>query len=475
MTSAPDIVWSYGGAGFPEMAISTTQFDADPQLEVVVASYGGGMVALVDGNSGLAQWIVTPGSGAIWGEPAVEDITGDGMPDVIVTYQGGGIYALNGLSGATLWSRAGISGYPSPKIVDIDASGDLEVIVGSDNDTLYWLTAATGATERAVYMNGNCDVAPAIADVDKDGKLEIAISSSSALYLLNGEDGSVVWTQAAAGGTYSSPTIVDANGDGDLEVIHHSDAGRVYCVSQTGVVLWNSNIGASYSGQPSGTAAADIDGDGIVEIVAGTGTGVVYSLRGTDGATDWSYSVGGAGIHRAVSLVDVDGDGLLEVLVPSPGVSAHPLWCLNPNGTLLWQVDLASGDIHDPSNADVDADGCAELLVATTNGVSAGILLDDTTGASNCGLLDQEDYGLPCVSVPGIRFTTGGILLEVPAPTEGSLMLYDASGRRVATLFSGSLDRGQYTFRPAGLPGGIYLAVFAHEQGVASCVVPVAR
>ncbi len=65
MSAPPDIKWTYGGASYPENALSVAQFDADPQLEVVVASYGTGQVALVDGLSGLAQWFVQPGSGAI--------------------------------------------------------------------------------------------------------------------------------------------------------------------------------------------------------------------------------------------------------------------------------------------------------------------------------------------------------------------------------------------------------------------------
>lgn len=477
----PDIVWSYTGAGYPENALSTVQFDADPHLEVVIASYGTGQVALVDGNSGLAQWLVQPGSGSIWGQPAIGDLNGDGTPDIVVTYQfSGGIHALNGLNGATLWSRPAsvVSGYPSPKIVDIDGNGDLEVIVGSNNDTLYWLDAGTGATERAVWLQGDCDVAPAIADVDEDGKLEIAISSTSALFLLNGEDGSSVWTAAAAGGHYSMPTIIDANGDGHLDVIHHSDAGRVYCVDRNGTVLWNTNIGSSYASQPAGTAAADIDLDGVVEVIAGTDTpsDAVYCLNCNTGAVEWSWPVpGGAGVHRSVSLADVNGDNLVEILVPAPGVNPHPLWCLRSNGTLLWSVDLGSGDIHDPSIADVDNDGCAELLVGTTNGVSAGFLLDDTDGAINCGLLLYEDYGVPGFTGPTLRFTAAGLALSIPGRTEGSLFIYDIDGRRASALFSGTLEAGKYTFRPEGLSTGIYLAVFEHKGGVASCVLPMMK
>lgn len=481
MSAPPDIKWTYGGASFPENALSVAQFDADPQLEVVIASYGTGQVALVDGISGLAQWFVQPYAAASWGQPAIADMNGDATPDIVVTYQyNGGIYALNGLNGATLWSRPSsvVSGYPSPKIVDIDGNGDLEVIVGSDNDTLYWLNAATGATERALWLQGDCDVAPAIADVDEDGKLEIAISSTSALFLLNGEDGSVVWTVAAAGGHYSMPTIIDANGDGHLDVIHHSDAGRVYCIDRNGVTLWNTNIGASYAGQPAGTAAADIDLDGVVEVIAGTDTpsDAVYSLNGVTGAVEWSWPVpGGNGVHRSISLADVNGDNLVEIMVPAPGVNPHPLWCLRSNGTLLWSVNLSSGDIHDPSNADVDNDGCAELLIGTTNGVSAGFLLDDTVGATGCGLLAYEDYGVPGFGGPTIRFGPDGLVLSIPGRTTGSLLIYDIGGRRADALFSGTLEAGKYTFRPEGLSTGIYLAVFEHTHGVASCLLPVIR
>ncbi|MEO0211400.1 MAG: FG-GAP-like repeat-containing protein [candidate division WOR-3 bacterium] len=481
MSAPPDIVWAYGGASFPENALSVAQFDADPQLEVVVASYGTGQVALVDGISGLAQWLVSTGGAHILGQPALEDLNADGTLDIVITHQfTGGIEALSGLNGSVLWSRPStvISGYPSPKIIDIDQDGNLEVIVGSANDTLYWLNAATGATERALWLQGDCDVAPAIADVDEDGRWEIAISSTSALFLLNGEDGSVLWTNPAAGGHYSMPTIIDANGDGHLDVIHHSDAGRVYCVDRNGTTLWSTYIGASYPSQPAGTASADIDGDGVVEIVAGTDNpgDSVFCLNGITGAVEWRWPVpGGCGVHRSPSLADVNGDNLVEILVPAPGVNPHPLWCLRSDGTLLWSVNLSSGDIHDPSNADVDGDGCAELLVGTTNGVDAAFLLDDTDGASGCGLLAYEDYGIPGFAGPAIVFGPDGIILSISRRTEGSLSIYDTGGRRMSVLFSGTLEPGKYAFRPEGLSVGIYIAVFEHKQGVASCVLPVVR
>ncbi len=477
MTSAPVISWEYRGAGYPEMALSAAQVDdQDPNLEVAVPGYLSGNIALVEGDDGTEDWMKTPGSSQLYTAPAIADLNNDGTLDMVIVYdEGGGTFALNGSDGSTLWNYASASGWGSPKIIDIDQDGEPEAIVSARNGTLYWFNGATGTVEHSLAIGGRADVCPAIADVDEDGNLDIVVTSDTALFLINGQDASVKWHIGGMGTYYSSPTVIDVDRDGHLEIITRSTS-NIYCIDRNGATVWSSNIGSSNS-SPTGTAAWDVDGDDTVEIFAATGA-TLYCVNGITGATKWTYTLASSySIHRAVSLADVDGDGLIEILVPSyytPG-TPHPLTCLNPDGTLQWTVTFGTAnDVHDPASADVDADGCAELLVGTYDGSGtnkSAWMLDDASNSSDCGLAVDETENR--TTGFELMFNGGELVLRVNKAGPGTLKMYDPAGRLAQVIFSGNLNPGDYHFAIPGLRAGVYLAVATSGSASSSCSVVV--
>jgi hypothetical protein len=281
----------------------------------------------------------------------------------------------------------------------------------------------------------------------------------------------VQWTRAFAGG-YGSPCLKDVTGDGIADVVVGNAGGVVYCMNaNTGALNWS--VTMMYPKCEAGAAACDLDNNGTVEVVIGcnNSAGCLYSINGATGTANWTYPVS-YGVHRAVSLIDVNGDNAVEILLPGCNANgSNTLKCLRPQGTLLWQVSFSTAhDIHDPSNADIDGDGCAELIVGTY-GVDAAWFLDDVGNAHDCGVLETgEDAGYPETLLPRLSFASGRVVLGLPRDISGTLSLYDPTGRRATVLISGDLRAGEYGFEI-----GVYTAAFIHERGTASCLVPVGR
>ncbi|MCC7302837.1 MAG: VCBS repeat-containing protein [Bacteroidia bacterium] len=129
-----------------------------------------------------------------------------------------------------------------------------------------------------------------------------------------------------------------------------------------GIKWWYDTQDASF-GQ---SAAGDIDGDGMLEIVFGCyrNDSCVYALNGNDGTLLWKYNThppNAEGCNDVAPVIfDVDGDGSLEVIVPS---SCNPVtFCFNgPNGTVQWQCSTRGSD-SPPTIADVDNDTKPEIL-----------------------------------------------------------------------------------------------------------------
>lgn len=123
-------------------------------------------------------------------------------------------------------------------------------------------------------------------------------------------------------------------------------------------------------GKPcSAMAAADVDGDGRVEVVVGSEDQNVY-LVDDRGGVRWKYACKptdrfGPPVPDAIRIEDLDRDGTPEIIV-----AANYVHCLRPDGTVLWedywryQRGRRVGDVQSIDVADLDRDGRAEIVCA---------------------------------------------------------------------------------------------------------------
>jgi len=195
------------------------------------------------------------------------------------------------------------------------------------------------------------------------------------------------WIAYGAGGFGVNVACGDVDGDGLDEVLTGPGPGRIYGPHVRGWSLDGSPIaGLSFLayGTPRfgvNVAAADLDGDGVDEIISGAGPGAVYGphVRG------WSYSGSGClqvpgvsffayGTHKwgvNVTGGDVDGDGIDEMVTgagPGRDFGAHvrgwgcdsgavaqlPGLSFFAYGVSQWGVNVGCGDI--------DGDGIDEII-----------------------------------------------------------------------------------------------------------------
>lgn len=110
----------------------------------------------------------------------------------------------------------------------------------------------------------------------------------------------------------------DINGDGKREIVASTEDGYCLAFSHDGKLLWSADVEGRANGSPT---FLDLDGDGKFEVIIGSTAHVLKALRG-DGATIWRFKDRGSFYHTVAA--DLDGDGLVEVFGTGPGGN----WCL---------------------------------------------------------------------------------------------------------------------------------------------------
>lgn len=310
-----------------------------------------------------------------FGSAAVGDIDGDGYPEIVFgTYFGDEhIYALNAEDGTLHWKfDTGGCNDASPAIADVDFDGDLEVIVPASSPSMvYCLSGDSGHVEWSRSTGyGNCiDSPPAVADVDDDDSLEVVLGTFNGhVYCLNGQDGSIGWHINLGTSSYiqSGPAVLDLDGDNDLDIVVAQYAGdcRVYALrGHDGSEIWHSDMPGDY--MYHGASFADLDDNGVNEIIIGCYDGNVYAFDGSDGGIFWvhpaPYYVG-----APTSCADFDLDGIPEVVA----ASYDRIRLLEPaTGELVWNYTAGGSVFRGVSVADVDGDGYLDMAFGARDGI----------------------------------------------------------------------------------------------------------
>jgi FG-GAP-like repeat len=217
----------------------------------------------------------------------------------------------------------------------------LQDLVSADYYVSLFIQTSPGvwATPVSLYPGGANWVA--VGDLNGDGVSDIALTDAVGVKVLfhTGAAQSVTYAPPVAVFTQSvNPGIVganqiaiaDLNGDG-LNDLVITDPGPVGSPPTVNVLLQDKNNPgqfpsvATYSITPSGlpqtVVVADVNNDGLPDIIVGGSSEVSVLLQNPDGT--FSVTNYPAPYSTQIAVADVNGDGLVDIVVPV-GVS-HPV------------------------------------------------------------------------------------------------------------------------------------------------------
>ena len=302
---------------------------------------------------------------------------------------------------APVGAAGSIDGAHHVAAADVDGDGNLDLLSAAQLDgTVAWFKGAGSGSAKTfgtkqIIVSGNTGVRCVVAaDFNGDGHVDVASASQRANTVevyLNNHDGTswniVVVDNNIPGAVFVVAVDLDGDGFVDLASAAYTPAASNEQGSTNDQISWYKGNGDGTFGQKqvvsdvdsgyTSVAAADIDGDGLVDLA---------STSYHSSATHWYKNLGGGQFSSPnsvddpgstkgaydVKLADLDGDGLIDAVVAA-----------DVDDTVAWHQNLGQMGFGPKQIVTSHANGAMSVAVADINSdgrvdIACTSYIDDT-------------------------------------------------------------------------------------------------
>lgn len=368
----------------------------------------------------------------------VGDFNGDGHVDIATTSftQTGGVSVLLGKDDGTFQAHVDSPTGQSPTAIatgDFNGDGKLDLVVADSSPTNALLSTLIGNGD-GTFQNNISQTVPgplgslAVGDFNGDGKLDVAAvtfnTSVVSIFLGHGDGSFAAPVQYSTGPMAQSPPYHnvltgDFNGDGKLDLAVATDNGiAVLLGNGDGTFQPFSLVPSLLSYDPGDDllALADFNGDGKLDIIRSTQTGIInVALGNGDGTFQQGTGFQIPAILNTESAVvgDFNGDGKLDLAFASQSSDVVTILFGNGDGTfeghIEYSVPSVSNNVNFMLAGDFNGDGALDMALADFDAGEVSVFINQPVAAFNPRALKFANQGIGTTSPEqSVTLTNGG-------------------------------------------------------------------
>lgn len=430
---------------------SVADLDQDGTLEIVAGTFTSNQLFVFNTAGGVRPGFPVSVPDAIWSAVAVGDVAGDDHQEMVFGSRGNKFYAFRDdgtelLDGDSNPLTVGVfkvlganENNGSPALADLDGDGKADIIYAAADGYLYaWHGDGTSLPGFPVAVGStNSSVAVGYLDGPGDIQLDIVVAPTNNTLTAVQANGAIrpgfpVFPRTTNSYLRTpSPALADMNGDGYLDIVCAATNGGIYVYDRNGSVVapwsnvrYSTMTSLSSEGSP---IVADINGDGLPDVIMGDENGTLSALAGGTGALMAGFPIQlEAEVKGTPAVCDCDGDGMTEIAVAG------------------WDRKIYEWDYDFPFSPAGWAPWPQFHHDSQRTGYSGTRML--------VGVEDPATASPPAVelSAPAPNPARAGARIAFGIPSDGTgqpyeLAVYDISGRRVQLLQRGVGRAGRFT------------------------------
>nr|NQU93946.1 VCBS repeat-containing protein [Bacteroidota bacterium] len=243
-------------------------------------------------------------------------------------------------------------------------------------------------TEDIITLFWNSSAAPAITDFDGDGMLDVYVGGSSGAweywkqdyYHSNSFQPGVDPTSLYVGAN-AAPAFADLDGDGLLDLLIGEENGHITHFEQSSQqsIYFNfvtSNFCSIDVGSYSAPTLTDFNGDGMLDLIVGAQDYAQHFIQEFPNSLNFLLTnaqfVGTIGSRLTPTFTDLDGDGLLDMFVAFGTYKIkrfEQLYANTAEFQYVAEFELGSTSYSFPVFTDMDGDGKLDMLIGQIAGL----------------------------------------------------------------------------------------------------------
>ncbi len=347
--------------------------------------------------------------------PRATDLNQDGIKDIIVgagrnEFQASkyGVIAINGATGDTLWTYPCVDQvYGAAVFLDISKDGIDDVIMVGRDRQLYALNGKNGDLiwkyelqsneyDKLGLVRFNFYNPILVDDYTNDNIQDLLIVNGGnvraapgdslnrypgTLMIMDGANGNIIALDTMPDGreTYLTPTYYDFDGDGIKEILFGTGGetitGAFYLTNEKALLandisqatkLLEINNGHGFIAPP---VITDLNKDGAKDIIALDHGGVVAAFDGNSYQQMWTTTVDNVELNAQPSVGNYNGDEILDVFINGAkgkwpkNTGSEQFFLDGSNGELIAKYNIGCAGFASSVSLDIDQDGIEEVLL----------------------------------------------------------------------------------------------------------------